>query len=195
MKNAFLFLAMGAALTAAPITRVTLVDAGRPVLSDRTYDVGPYDLRIGGWVEPVLCIDVDDTDKIGAQWTAVVSNLSGDLRGTYHPLDRDEYAEEAYLFSLITKAGADRIDLQHAAWAITDSGYRANAAAEVFVRAAETNAWRVDLGRFEVISEAPGYKGAREQEFLGAAAPEPFWSDLLAGLIGVGLSLLGKKRG
>ncbi|HEX4167289.1 MAG TPA: hypothetical protein VHZ55_17630 [Bryobacteraceae bacterium] len=180
---------------AAPITRVTLVDVGSPIISDHSNDVGPYDMRINGRNVPVLCIDLADESKIGQQWSAAIDNLAGNLSATYHPNARIEYAEEAYLFTLIIKPGADRLDLQHAAWAITDLSYQPNAAAEKFVLQAEQNASTVNLAGFEIISEMPGFKGPREQEFLAAAAPEPFLTNFVAGLIAVGLILLGRKRG
>jgi hypothetical protein len=195
VKTLMYFFLAGSALLAAPMTRVTLINSGHPLLGDGSYYVGPYTLQINGRNESVLCIDFVDQSKPGAQWNAYLSMLGGNLASTYHPAELVQYREEAYLFSLITERNADRVDIQHAAWAILDTAYKANKAAEKWVVEAEQNYQTINPGAFEIISEAPGEKGPREQEFIGAVAvPEPALLSLLAGLMMISLSLIGRRR-
>ena len=112
----------------------------------------------------------------------------------YHPENRAAYAAEAYFYSLIIKAKADRVDLQQAAWANIESRFNANAAAEKYLVFAEKNASTIDLSRFETVLGASGCDGSRPQESLTAAVPEPAWMHLLTGAVAVGLILLGRRR-
>ena len=188
------FLCMATALVATPIAPVVLVDAGH-LKNDGAYYVGPYDIRIDGRSVAALCIDFEDESKVGERWSASVSNLSGSLSATYHPGDRLKYEEEAYLFTLITKPGADRIGLQHAAWALLDPGFATDRTAQKWIIEASKEYGTVDLAGFSIVSEVAGYKGARRQEFLTAASPEPFFINFFGGLIAIGLVLLGRRRG
>jgi hypothetical protein len=95
-----------------------------------------------------------------------------------------QYKEEAYLFSLITQPGADRIDIQHAAWAIT-GGFTANSAAQHYIDLAAANYSTFNLAGYEIVS---GINSANhQQEFLihnnDPVAPEP----ASLGLLGLGL--------
>ena len=195
MKILLASLCTGIALVAAPIAQVTVADAGHPLKSDGTYYVGPYDLRIGTRTAAALCIDVEDQSKVGAHWAAAISNLSGSLAATYQPGELVKYEEEAYLFTLITRPGADRIGLQHAAWALLDLNFAADPTAKKWVIEASKEYRTIDLAGFAIVSEVAGYKGARMQEFLTAAVPEPSLINFFGGLIAIGLVLLGKRRG
>ncbi len=185
----------GMALVAAPITRVTLIDAGSPLVNDGAYFVGPYTLGVDGRNVPVLCTDLNDQSALGDQWNAYTTPLGGDLSDTYHPGAFLQYEEEAYLYTLLMEPGADRIGLQHAAWAITDEAYQIDQTAESWVSEARQNARKIDAGKFEIISEVDGIQGSRSQEFLTAIVPESSLVNLFAGLLAIGLALLGKKRG
>jgi len=102
---------------------------------------------------------------------------------TYHPSFSVQYEEEACLFSLITQPGADRIDIQHAAWAIT-GGYTANSAAQHDVDLAAANYSTLNLAGYEIVSGINSYN--HEQEFLihtARSVPEP----TSLGLFGLGL--------
>ncbi len=182
-------------LVAAPIRRVTLIDAGNPLVWDGSYDVGPYTLEIDGSKVPVLCVDLQDESAVGEQWDAYTTPLGGDLSGTYHSGGLYQYEEEAYLYTLITQPGADRIGLQHAAWAITDGTFSPDQISQSWIYEAQQNAGTVDLSRFEVISAVVGIQGARPQEFLTEVVPEASLVNLVVGLFAVGLALLGRKRG
>jgi hypothetical protein len=183
-KLAFSFLLAAGLLCASPITTtVKLVDVGHPALSDSHYYVGPYDLLINGQTVAALCIDFSDHTSPGDRWTAYVSDVGGDISHTYHPTFGVKYEEEAYLFSLITQPGADRKDIQHAAWAIT-GGFTANSAAQYYVDLAKANYSTLDLAGYEIVSGINSYN--HEQEFLihrDPVAPEP----ASLGLFGLGL--------
>ncbi len=185
MKLFSLFLLAGAVLAAAPIgtTQVTLVNAGSPLADDGQYYVGPYTLSINGSNIAAMCVDVSDESNVGNSWTASLSQVGGDISHTYHPTEAVQYEEEAYLYSLITKPGADRVDIQHAAWSITDAGYAINSAAQSFVTLAQNNYGKMDFSGYELVSSTGC---TREQEFM-VASPEPGSLTLL----GAGLLLSG----
>jgi hypothetical protein len=184
-KLAFSFLLAAGLLCASPIsTTVKLVDAGHPLLDDGHYYVGPYDLLINGQTVAALCVDFSDHTSTGESWTAYLSQVGGDISKTYHSSFGVQYEEEAYLFSLITQPGADRIDIQHAAWAIT-GGYTANSAAQHYVDLAAANYSTLNLAGYEIVSGI-NYDN-HEQEFLihtAPSAPEP----ASLGLFGLGLA-------
>jgi hypothetical protein len=183
-KLAFCFLLAAGLLCASPITTtVKLVDVGHPPLGDGHYYVGPYDLLINGQTVAALCIDFSDHTSTETSWTAYLSEVGGDISHTYHPTFDVRYQEEAYLYSLITEPGADRIDIQHAAWAIT-KGYTENSAARHYIDLAKANYDTLDLAGYEIVSGIDWCN--HEQEFLiytGPAAPEP----ASLGLFGLGL--------
>jgi hypothetical protein len=190
------FLVACAALFAAPLTRVTLVDAGRPLAEDGSSYVGPYTLNPNSRDVAALCIDFLDEVQVGDQWAAYVSPLEGDLADTYHSDKARAYEEEAYLYTLIIQPGSDRVDLQHAAWSITDANYETDAAAERRVSQAAQDYRTIDFAKFVIISEAPGQKGSRSQEFVTVSeTAEPSCINLMAGLMAISVALLGRKRG
>jgi hypothetical protein len=185
-KLAFSFLLAAGLLCASPITTtVKLVDAGQPKLSDGQYYVGPYDLLINGQTVAALCIDFSDHTSRGTSWTAYLSDVGGDISHTYHPTYDVQYKEVAYLFSLITQPGADRIHIQHAAWAIM-GGYTvgSHSTSHDFIELAEDNYSTLNLAGYEIVSGINSYN--HQQEFLihkDPVAPEP----ASLGLFGLGL--------
>ncbi len=185
MKLFSIFLLAGAVLSAAPIgtTRVTLVNAGSPLVDDGHYYVGPYTLSINGSNIAAMCVDVLDESNVGDSWVASLSQVGGDISSTYRPTEAMQYEQEAYLYSLITQAGADRVDIQHAAWSVTDPGYAINSAAQAYVTLAQNNYAAMNFSDYELVSSA---NGPHEQEFL-VCTPEPGSLTLL----GVGLLLSG----
>jgi hypothetical protein len=182
------------ALSAAPVTPVTLLDAGNPLVYDGAHYVGPYTVRIGGSDVPVLCIDFRDESSLGNTWSANLSRLNGNLRQTYVPADQVQYKEEAYLLTAISLPGADRIDLQHAAWAIMDSHFVADKAASQWILQAEQNYSKLDLSRYEIISDVQRASPSRNQEFVAAVTPEPPFLQLAAGLLALAFASLGAKN-
>ncbi len=192
MKLLAIMLMAGALVSAAPVTaNVQLVNAGAPTVSDGSYYVGPYTVSVDGKSMAALCVDFFHQSSVGDSWNAYVTSLTGSLANTYHSGDQVQYAEEAYLYSLINKAGVsatDRINIQHAAWNITDSAYQVSGDALLFVNAALQNYKNMDLSSFQLLSSVDC--NHREQEFLvaSAAAPEPGSLMLLGGgLLAAGL--------
>lgn len=196
MKLFSTFLIAAAALSAAPITQVELVNAGNPVdtvsrvtidgTTKYNVDIGPYTLQMNGQNMAAMCIDFFDDSHVGDVWSAYVTQVgSSNLSNTYHPSDGQEYDEEAYIFSQITKSGSDRTGLQEAAWdimayGITNSSYKYLIGDNSYIDAALANYNKINLSGFEIVSDTVA---GHEQEFI-VAAPEP--GSLL--LLGVGLA-------
>ena len=194
MKWCISLLFLGAALGAAPLTQVTLINAGDPAQNDGKHFVGPYTLSLDGQNVPVLCIDFKDATRPGDRWNAHVTQLGLDLGDTYHPAELAEYEEEAYLYTLILEPHADRIDIQHAAWAITDPDYIANAAAERWMAAAQEESRGVKWATFEIISEVPGHACSRKQEFITETlVPEPCLINLISGSLAITLAFYRRR--
>ena len=194
MKLLFTLLFAGSVLIAAPVTQVSLTNAGSPLMSDGSYYVGPYTLQINRANTPVMCVDFLDESSVGDHWSANISTVGGDISKTYHPGDTVQYEEEAYLFAQIIKPNADRQDIQHAAWAITDSSYSINSAAQSWVNLAMQNYQSISFQNYEIISDV--YQGnGKEQEFMTmVASPEPAPAFLLSGCFGAAFFLLGVKK-
>src|SRR5579875_844804 len=193
MRLISLFLLAGALLSATPLTtQVTLANAGNPgVIDSNNFYVGPYTLTINGWNVAALCVDFNDESYIGSTWTAYLSQVGGDISDTYRPNDAVQYEEEAYLYSLITQPGADRIDIQHAAWAITDPSFTADSAAQVYVTQAQNNYKSIDFSGYELVSTTTS---PHQQEYL-IASPEPASLALFAtGALLAGIGLVRRRR-
>ncbi len=195
MKKIFsIFLLAAAALSATPVTtQIKLVNAGSPLVDDGSYYVGPYTISMNGQNYAALCVDFLHQSSVGNSWTAYVNTIS-DYSKVYRSDNPLLYVEEAYLYNLITKPNADRIDIQHAAWNITDSKYQINSAAAAFVQQAQANFAGVNMAGFEVLSA----KDCNEQEFLvwnpSCAAPEPGSFAMLGGGLLVGIGLIRRNR-
>jgi len=192
-------LAVSGTLAAAPITvSAELLAAGPtdPNLKDSGgFLVGPYTLLVNGVVYLTMCVDIQDWSHVGTTYSAYETQLSsGNLSKTFNPGDAVQYAEEAYLLTQILKPGADRIDIQDAAWAITDSAYTPSAAAKTYINLAVANYSSVNLTGFDLISDVNNTSSTRSQEFLiypgppPPSTPEPASVFLLgAGLLAAGL--------
>jgi hypothetical protein len=182
-------------LSAASTTTVTLVNAGVPPEVDSGgYYVGPYTLNLQGTNIAALCIDFSDQSTVGAVWQANLSNLAGSIANTYHPNSLQQYEEAAWLYSQIILPNADRLDIQHAAWALLDPQYTINSAAQQWVDLAEQNYTTVLLGNFIIISDVSTVS-THEQEFIidpSAFAPEPGTFALAA--LALLLAALGSRR-
>lgn len=185
----------GSVLSAAqinPTAQVSLVNAGSPLADDGQYYVGPYTLSINGQNVAALCVDFSDESYVGDSWTASLSQVGGNLANTYHADDSVQYEEEAYLYTLITQPGADRVDIQHAAWSITDPAYSADSAAQAFVTQAQAHYSSMNFAGFELVSSTGT---TREQEFLVASAPEPASLSLFgAGLLLAAFGVAKRKK-
>ena len=191
---------------------VKLVNAGNPVVKDSYgVDVGPYTLAVNGVDLLALCVDDQDWSSVGASWTATVTKLSGlNVSNTYNPSELTEYEETAVLYNLITKSGADRVDIQHAAWDIMDGqitnktalnwaiwgGYISPSDGAIpYIEDAISAYNTTNLNGFEILSDSTAGDCSREQEFLvytpaSTATPEPGTYALL----GLGLIALGGSR-
>ena len=195
MKKLFsIFLLAAAALSASPATtQITLVNAGSPLMSDGNYAVGPYTISMNGQNYAALCVDFLHQTSVGTTWTAYI-NTASDYPKVYHPDNLVGYGEEAYLYNLITKPNADRVNIQHAAWNITDPNYQIGSVAQTFVNQAQANYMNMNLSGFEVLSA----KDCSQQEFLvwnpSCAAPEPGSFAMLGGGLLVGIGLIRRNR-
>ena len=195
ITTAFLSLVAAAGIVSAtPVKTVQadLVNVGSPLLQGNVY-VGPYTLNVNGTNFAALCIDFQDHATVGTTYSAYETNLSSNsLSNTYNPTWSKQYQEEAYLMTLIVKPNADRTDIQDAAWAITDSKFKASTSAQSFINLALANYTTVDLSTFDIISGVDPNCDDRTQEFLidpsaNVATPEP--STML--LMGGGLLVAG----
>lgn len=185
MKLFTAFFIAAAALSAAPITQVKLVNAGSPsvIASSVTIDgdtktgvyIGPYTLQMNGTNYAALCIAFNDTSHVNDTWSAYVTQVgSSNLSNTYHPTFGQEYEEDAYIYSQIVKPGSDRTGLQEAAWdimsyGITNSSYKYLIGDNSYIDAALANYGKMNFSGYEIVSDTVA--GA-EQEFL-VCAPEP----------------------
>lgn len=201
MKFILIFLFAGMLAVSSPLVgtaNVTLVNAGNGV-NDGSYYVGPYTLDINNKNYAVMCVDFLDDSYIGATWKAAFTDLSPnttDFSNTYVGQGNNSsnaktiYEEEAYLYSMIvnTNDPTARINIQHAAWSLTDPNYALNAGSAAELQVAENNynsgAFQAQLWTYEVVSDTS--KSGRQQEFLVSSAPEP----RSLALFGAGLLLL-----
>lgn len=205
MKNIILTLFLfGAVLSATPVN-VTLLNAGNGAIdSTGQYYVGPYTLAINGVATPGMCMDDFVENNIGDKWSANLTvanstNLSATYLGTSgtemingHLYTSSQiYTQEAYLFSLIIKPGADQADIQEAAWVLMDPSnptYSSNPGVQKYLTAAADNAPSFDASDYVIVSDVKKF-GA--QEFMiDTPAPEPVSIALLGG----GLLIIGTTR-
>jgi hypothetical protein len=189
-QSIFLFFLSSALLSAAPVG-VAFLNAGTPAQVRGNDYVGPYTLGINGVATPAMCMDDFLEVYNGDQWTANVTNAaSSDYGKTYlgnggmqiygqQFSSSDIYHAEAYLFSLIVKPGADRSDIQEAAWAIMDTNtlnqvvQNNDTAVENYLYAAAENYKTFDASGYSIISQVGPYSNCSKQEFMVASTPEP----------------------
>ncbi len=206
MRLISFFLLAGMVASAAPITTtVTLTNAGNPtnVIHDGVY-IGPYTLTINGQDYAALCIDYRDESDIGSSWSAYLTPVAGgNFAHTYHGSQgsnaqvSQEYEEEAYLFSQITKPGTtdqQRIDIQEAAWFITDPSYTPDDAnAQHWINLAQANYNLINLNGYEIVSSV---NAPHQQEFM-IITPVPeasTWSLIVVGSVFCAAGLLARQR-
>jgi hypothetical protein len=182
-----LFLAGAAVAWTSPVT-VSIVSIGNPPLVSQGVYVGPYTLSINGTNFAALCTDDKDWSYLNHPWQANETAVtSPNLGNTYNPGKRQEYEEAAYLYSLMIQPGADRIDIQHAAWDIMDdkiTSVNPSDGAYSYIQNAVSNYSSMNLSGYEIISSTD--KGNRQQEFIIdtiSPAPEP----ASVGVFGAGL--------
>jgi hypothetical protein len=209
-------LAFGGILSATPV-QVKYLNPGTPPVAHNGVYVGPYTLSINGVSTPAMCMDdfleVYNGDHWAANVTAVKSsNLSstylgsGDLGSTSRKIfgqnytSNQVYTAEAYLFSLLTKPDADRVNIQEAAWAIMDASTMTsivkskNLAVESYVQMAFNNL-SFDAQYFRIISQTGLYSGNSKQEFMVVSTPEPASIALFgSGIFAVGLAGFIRRR-
>lgn len=213
MKLFTTFLIAAAALSAAPITQVELVNAGNPVVTDSkvtihgttkyNVDIGPYTMLLNGQDVPALCIDFVDDSDLKDPWSAYVTPVgSSNLSNTYHSNFGQEYEEEAYIYSLITAPGVSgslRTALQIAGWditsyGITSSSYTNSIADNTYIDQALANYSNMNFSGYEIISDTQ--QGCEQEFIVKVAAPEP-GSLLLFGsglLLAAGFAFARRKR-
>jgi hypothetical protein len=208
VKSILTFLMFGALLSAGPVD-VTLLDTGNPVLKDsHGVNVGPYTLSVNGINYAALCVDDKDWSTLNTPWLANLTTVgSSNLSSAYHASRGIEYQENAYLYTLITQAsGADRINIQHAAWDIINYSITSSTSliglnlfsgdtAYINQATANYNKSGLNFANFQIVSSASCY---RQQEFIigpNCDAPEPASFALLgAGLLMAGASRAWRRR-
>lgn len=195
-KSILSFFVFTALLSASPVS-VNFVNGGNPEVVAYGGDVGPYTLSVDGQMTAAMCLD--DFLETGGSWTAnqtavngldfsntYLGNGSFDFSGVGGPTvtTGQIYSAEAYLFSLLTQPGADRANIQEAAWAIMDPNTLANIIStsntqvENYLLLAASNYSTFDTRGFQILSQANfGDVLLPQQEFMiyspSAAAPEP----------------------
>jgi hypothetical protein len=207
-KSILSFLLFSALLPAATVS-VSFVNAGTPVVSGYGFDVGPYTLSVNGQNMAAMCMD--DFNETSGSWIANETAVSGaDFSGTYlgngtHTVGGSTatssqiYSAQAYLFSLITQSGADRADIQEAAWSIMDPTTLAkiystnNTAVENYLSLAASNSPTFNTSGYEILSQVnPG--STPQQEFMtytpSTTTPEP----ATFALFGIGVFATGAFR-
>ena len=202
MKLISVFLLAGALLSASPVA--TLVSAGSPLLASNGDYVGPYGLTLDHNLYAALCVDDKDWGSLNDPWNVNVTLInSGNFNLTYNPTKGQEYEEDAWILSQITQPGADRIDLQHAAWDIMDLGITTSTqlasdlsihdGAYSFISQALTGYASMNLSGYEILSDCNRGDG-REQEFI-ICTPEPESFMLLGmGLLFAGIGSVRRRR-
>jgi PEP-CTERM motif len=185
------FFVFAAFLSASPVS-VSFVSGGNPEVIAYGADIGPYTLSVDGQITAAMCMD--DFLEVGGSWTANQTAVNGlDFSNTYlgnstftiggfTVTSGQIYSAEAYLFSLLTQPGADRANIQEAAWAIMNPNTLANiintsnTQVENYLLLAASNYSTFDTSGFQILSQVnPG--ASLQQEFMIysplADAPEP----------------------
>lgn len=185
---------IGGLLRGGTFAPVTLKDFGQPELLDRNMaPASLYHLEFDNQILPVLSVGDTDQVRAGEAWIAIITPLT-DLTSAYHPHAQLAYEEAAWLYAQDLQPGADRIGIQHAAWALLDPSFPMDPISFLWTSAAFLNRSSLDLSQFFLVSSAPGSRGVQELLFeapghsLGAV-PEP------NGLIPVGLGFISLSAG
>ncbi len=197
MKKAVIScLLFGAMLSAAPVN-VTLLNGG----AGDNFEIGPYPLIVNGTDTFGMCMNDWKESYIGSTWSSNITNVNGtDFSNTYlhnNGTSVDGYAftsqqiytAEAYLFSKLIAPGADRDDIQEAAWAIMDPATfsSSNQTVQNILIDAYQNSPNFNTAGFQIVSDVNG----NNQEFMTeSTAPEPASLALMGG----GLFLAGAGR-
>lgn len=203
MKLISIFLFAGALLSASPVA--DLVNAGTPLLASGNDYVGPYGLTLNGTLYAALCVDDKDWGSLNDPWNVNITSISsGNFSSTYNSTKGQEYMEDAWIYSQITQPGADRIDLQHAAWDIMDLGITNSTqlsndvslhdGAYNFISEALTDYRTMNFSGYEILSDCNKDGDGREQEFI-ICTPEPESLTLLGmGLLLAGVGIVRQRR-
>ena len=213
MKLAILSLFFFGTLVSATPINVAFLNPGNPGVVSNGVFVGPYTLSLNGVTTPAMCMDDFLEVYNNDTWTVNSTNAaSKHLENTYlgnkgasilgySYTSSQIYTAEAYLFSLITKPGADRIDIQEAAWAIMDPAamanvfIRNNTGVEAYLTDAQNHYSTFDASGYSIISQTGRYSNASKQEFMVASAPEPATFVLLgSGLFAAGAARFLRRR-
>ena len=206
MKQSILsFLFFGAAVLGASPISVSLLNAGNGAIdSTGKYYVGPYTLSLNGVSTLAMCMDDFVEDQLGDKWSANVTAVtSSNYSGTYlgnagktiygqSYTSAQTYHAEAYLFSLISKPGANQADIQEAAWVIMDPSnvtYSSLAGVQSYLLAAADNYQSFNGSGFNIVSDVTTF-GA--QEFMVSTTPTPEPASIA--FVGCGLLAAGAIR-
>lgn len=191
MKTLLTLLTLAVTLSAAP-TRVdaVLTGIGTPLSDGATY-IGPYTLSINGQEVAGMCIDPFHSVAVGNGWTANITDLT-DLSSTYSPEGLLKYQVGAWLYSEIIKPDADRIGLQHAAWALAGGQQYVSQETLAILRQGMEAAPNINPYAYSVVTDIAGNK----QEFIVASpVPEPGPTALVGlGMVAVGWLTRRRKK-
>ena len=211
LKRVLLSFCLFGAILSAGTVNVSFQSAN-PVVTVPTENgawAGPYTLNVNGTSLLAMCMD--DFRGVNGTWTANVTSLaSSDLSKTvlgnsttnifgYQLTSSDMYKIEAVLFQQLIQPGADRANLQLAAWALMNPATLTkvvnsnNTIVENDLIAAYGNIATVNGANYAILSDV----GGRNQEFMigVTGVPEPSTFTLLAAaLFAAGVSAFLRRK-
>ncbi|MBI5280422.1 MAG: hypothetical protein HY858_01980 [Candidatus Solibacter usitatus] len=167
----------------SPVWAASVRFEGVSGVTDGTYSVSPYRIKVDGADFPALCYDFQHSVSGGQTWQANLLTLT-DLSLAYFTGVagyQEKYAEEMWLYSQLMTASDDaaRVGIQHAAWLLFTPGAPSSGAAAWLAAAAAARLAGfpgVDLSTYRVVNSLPGapqVQGFIIGGFPPASIPEP----------------------